>query len=146
VSPRHEFFELTAHEARALFSLLAPPQAAQAEEAEQAEDAQAEAAALSEKAGHGAHGEPERRRRACTPETKLREWVEARYTHLPLREKDSGTKLEDLYAAYAASSPPVHIRMLGRNKFAKRCSAPSSPPIGPHRNKENTVTSMYLLR
>ncbi len=58
----------------ALFSLLAPPQAAQAEGAEQAEEAeqaeQAEEAALSEKAGHGAHGEPERRRRACTPETK----------------------------------------------------------------------------
>jgi hypothetical protein len=54
VSPRHEFFELAAHEARALFSLLAPPHAEQTEGAEEAEEA--EEAALSEKAGHGEHG------------------------------------------------------------------------------------------
>ncbi len=31
---------------------------------------------------------------AQTPEGKLRAWVEENYTHVPLREKDKGTKLE----------------------------------------------------
>ncbi len=37
---------------------------------------------------------------AQTPEGKLRAWVEENYTHVPLREKDTGTKLDALYAAY----------------------------------------------
>jgi hypothetical protein len=31
---------------------------------------------------------------AQTPEGKLRAWVEEHYSHVPLREKDTGTKLE----------------------------------------------------
>jgi hypothetical protein len=34
--------------------------------------------------------------------------------NVPLREKDTGTKLEALYAAYAAASPPVHAKVLGQ--------------------------------
>ena len=59
----HEFFELTALEARTLFSLLAP-QAEPTEETEQAE--QAKQTEQSEQA--------EQRRRAWTPESSLRAW------------------------------------------------------------------------
>ena len=82
---------------------------------------------------------------AQTPEGKLRAWVEEHYSHVPLREKDSGTKLETLYAAYTATSPPVHAKMLGRNKFAAMLSAVYRN-VGPHRNKDNTATGLYLLR
>jgi hypothetical protein len=81
---------------------------------------------------------------AQTPEGKLRTWVEESYTHVPLREKDSGTKLEALYAAYTTAVPPVHSKMLGRNTFAKTLNA-VYPNIGPHRNTTNTGC-MYLLR
>ena len=82
---------------------------------------------------------------AQTPEGKLRAWVEEHYTHVPLREKDSGTKLEALYTAYASSAPLVHAKPLGRNKFAAMLSA-VYPNIGPHRNKESTIKSLYLVR
>jgi hypothetical protein len=80
-----------------------------------------------------------------TPEGKLRVWVEEHYTHVPLREKDSGTKLEALYAAYAACVPPVHIKVLGRNTFAKMLNA-VFPNIGPHKNCACTVSGLYLIR
>ena len=80
-----------------------------------------------------------------TPEGKLREWVEERYTHLQLREKDTGTKLEALYAAYTLAAPPVHAKALGRNKFAQMLSS-VYPGIGPHRNTEGTVKGLYLVR
>jgi hypothetical protein len=76
---------------------------------------------------------------------RLRAWVESKYTHLPLREKDAGTKLEALYSAYAAVSPAVHQKPLGRNKFAQLLSA-VYPGIGPHKNASSTVTGLYLLR
>jgi hypothetical protein len=82
---------------------------------------------------------------AQTPEGKLRAWVEEHYSRMPLREKDNGTKLEALYASYTAEVPAVHQKALGRNKFAAMLNA-VYPNIGPHRNKENTVTSLYLLR
>ncbi len=57
---------------------------------------------------------------------RLRSWVEANYTHIPLREKDTGTKLEALFGAYTSANPPVHQKSLGRNKFraAAECSVP----------------------
>ena len=79
------------------------------------------------------------------PEAKLRAWVEEHYVHVPLREKGTGTKLEALYASYFSTAPPVHTKPLGRNKFAAMLNAVYQN-IGPHRNKENTVTSLYLLR
>ncbi len=56
---------------------------------------------------------------AATAEAKLRAWVEAHYEHVPLREKDRGTKLEALYAAYTTAQSPVHAKVLGRNTFAQ---------------------------
>ena len=76
---------------------------------------------------------------------RLRSWVESNYTHLTLREKDSGTKLDVLYSAYTAASPPVHQKSLGRNKFAQLLSA-VYPGIGPHKNTSSTVSGLYLLR
>ena len=74
---------------------------------------------------------------------RLRSWVESKYTHLPLREKDAGTKLDKLHGEYARAG--VHARPLGRNKFAQMLSA-VYPGIGPHKNASSTVTGLYLLR
>ena len=80
-----------------------------------------------------------------SPEAKLRAWVESKYARLPLREKDTGTKLERLYSAYVSVTPPVHQKTLGRNKFAAMLSS-VYPGIGPHRNAAGTVNGLYLLR
>ena len=82
---------------------------------------------------------------AQTPEGKLRAWVEEHYTHVPLREKDSGTKLEALYTAYTSSAPPVHAKLLGKILFGKMLNA-IFPNIGPHKNGACTVSGLYLLR
>jgi hypothetical protein len=82
---------------------------------------------------------------AQTPEGKLREWVEEHYTHVPLKEKDTGTKLEAIYAAYVATAPPVHTKALGRNTFAKLLSS-IYPNVGPHKNSNHTVSGLFLLR
>ena len=82
---------------------------------------------------------------AQTPEGKLRAWVEEHYSHVPLREKDSGTKLEALYAAYTSASPPIHAKMLGKILFAKMLNA-VYPNIGPHKNTNHTANGLYLLR
>ena len=82
---------------------------------------------------------------AQTPEGRLRSWVESNYTHIPLREKDTGTKLEAVFGAYSTSSPSVHQKLLGRNKFAQMMNS-IYPGIGPHRNGANTVNGLYLLR
>ena len=58
-----------------------------------------------------------------TPEGKLREWVEEHYVPVSLCAKDTGTKLEALYGAYASATPPVHAKVLGRNTFAKMLGA-----------------------
>ena len=76
---------------------------------------------------------------------RLRSWVESSYTHVPLREKDSGTKLDALFSAYASATLPVHQKVLGRNKFAQLLSA-VYPGIGPHKNTSSTVRGLYLLR
>ena len=82
---------------------------------------------------------------AQTPEGKLRAWVEEHYSHVPLREKDSGTKLEALYAAYTSASPPIHAKMLGKILFAKMLNA-VYPNIGPHKNTNHTANGLHLLR
>ena len=55
------------------------------------------------------------------------------------------TKLEALFGVYATASPPVHQKLLGRNKFAQMMNA-VYPGIGPHRNGANTVNGLYLVR
>jgi len=54
-----------------------------------------------------------------SPEERLRVWVDANYTRILLREKDSGTMLEAIYAAYTTSAPHVHARFLGEILFGK---------------------------
>jgi hypothetical protein len=78
-----------------------------------------------------------------TVQDRLRAWVESKYTHLPLREKDAGTKLDKLHGEYARSG--VHARPLGKIKFAQMLSG-VYPGIGPHRNSDNTVSGLFLLR
>jgi hypothetical protein len=82
---------------------------------------------------------------AQTPEGKLRAWVEEHYSHVPLREKDTGTKLEALYATYASCAPPVHAKVLGKILFAKLLNS-VYPNIGPHKNTTHTANGIYLLR
>jgi hypothetical protein len=82
---------------------------------------------------------------AQTPEGKLRAWVEEHYEHVPLREKDSGTKLDALYTAYTTAAPPVHAKLLGKILFGKMLNA-VFPNIGPHKNSACTVSGIYLLR
>ncbi len=82
---------------------------------------------------------------AQTPEGKLRAWVEDNYAHVPLREKDTGTKLEALYAAYTLAAPPVHPKILGKILFGKMLNA-VFPNVGPHKNGACTVSGLYLLR
>ncbi len=81
---------------------------------------------------------------AQTPEGKLRAWVEDNYAHVPLREKDAGTKLEVLYAAYTLAAPPVHAKVLGKTTFGKMLNA-IYPNVGPHKIAQNTVNGIYLL-
>jgi hypothetical protein len=81
---------------------------------------------------------------AQTPEGKLREWICANYTQVPLKEKDTGTKLEALYSAYTAMAPPVHARVLGKILFAKLLEA-VYPGIGPHRGAGG-AKGIFLLK
>ena len=76
---------------------------------------------------------------------RLRSWVESNYTKVPLKEKDTGTKLEVLFSAYASATPPVHVKQLGKIKLAQMLSA-VYPGIGPHRNGAGTASGIYLLR
>ena len=82
---------------------------------------------------------------AQTPEGKLRAWVEEHYSHVPLREKDTGTKLEALYTAYTSCVPAVHAKLLGKIKLAQLLGV-VYPNIGPHRNSAGTASGLYLLR
>ena len=141
-----EFFEITEQEVRVLLSLLVA-QTAQTETPAtyaQAVPSLVMHAAPSRPAGPEDPA-PAAALRPWSAESKLRAWVEEHYTHVPLREKDTGTKLEALYSAYATMVPSVHAKALGRNKFAAMLNS-VYPNVGPHRNKENTVTSLYLLR
>jgi len=123
---RREFFAMTHDEARTLLALVA-------------------AIGTPSPAQERLTSEPLAVAAPVAPDEKLRAWVDSRYTHITLREKDTGTKLEALYAAYTACMPPVHMRILGRNKFAAMLNK-VYPSIGPHRNTKNTITSIYLVR
>ena len=119
INPRNEFFDVTVDEARTVFALLSPKAAPVAA--------------------------PARARVAVAAEEKLRTWVESNYTKVPLKEKDTGTKLNALFSAYASATPPVHQKLLGKTTFGKMLGA-VYPGIGPHKNGANTVNGLYLLR
>jgi hypothetical protein len=126
VNPRREFFALTDDEARALFAMVAQFNLPPNETAVPVPRAAAPVEPVGER-------------------EKLRQWVEAHYTRVPLREKDTGTKLMTLYYAYTNATPPVHAKLLGRNTFGKMLNA-VYPNVGPHNNNTNTVSGIYLLR
>ena len=55
---------------------------------------------------------------------KLRSWVESKYKHVSLREKDAGAKLEALHKEYVHAG--VHTNPLGKDNV--RCDAPWRVP------------------
>ncbi len=135
---RREFFKLSDEETRAVFAVVeiiagatsaTIPTAPETREAREPCDAQISSSTRSPEAQLG----------------QLRAWVESRYIRLPLREKDTGTKLEALYSAYTSAIQPVHQKQLGRNKFAAMLNSVYAG-IGPHRNAAGTVNGLYLLR
>jgi len=126
INARNEFFDITAGEARAVFSLLTP-KAVHAPNLAPLVDPPVEAPV-----------DPISREEPRAPSSLLRSWVEANYTRIPLREKDAGTKLETLFAAYTTATPPVHQKQLGRNKFAAMLGAVYHG-VGPHRNSDGNV-------
>jgi hypothetical protein len=128
VTDRREFFSLSADDARHVFRAIAPPAPAPCEAPRYTPPLPS---------APTSHDAEER----C----KLRAWVEEQYTRVPLREKDSGTKLEALYSAYATASPPVHARLLGKTTFGKMLNA-VYPHVGPYKNRARTVSGLYLLR
>ena len=146
VNTRHEFFEITAHEARVLLPLLAAREPREPfASGDRHNESESEAPAVTAVTAVTAAPLPAARRETPTSEGALRTWVDASYTRIPLREKDTGTKLEAIYRAYTSATPPVHAKMLGRNKLAAMLSA-VCPTIGPHRNTTNTIASLYLVR
>jgi len=133
INPRNEFFDVTADEARTVFSLLTPKAAHDRGRSESLPNL----APLVDS--------PAAAPVASSASSLLRSWLDANYTRIPLREKDTGTKLEALYSAYTTATPPVHQKILGRNKFAQMMNS-VYPGIGPHRNGANTVNGLYLVR
>lgn len=144
VDKRHEFFEITEIEARVLLSLLAP-------QSEQPQTHTVSAPPVEAPAPSQIAGEPDAPApvaapiRPWSPEGRLRAWVEHNYAHVPLREKDSGIKLDSLYTAYTTTVPAVHARPLGKILFAKMLNT-IYQNIGPYRNSAGTVSGLYLLR
>ncbi len=143
VNPRREFFHATPDEVSALFGMLVPIQNAPPGAA----PASVQCGQCGQCAAPAAPSHPPvqlaRTVVAQTPEGKLRKWVEERYTHVPLREKDGGTKLEALYAAYTLAAPPVHAKVLGKILFGKMLNT-VFPNIGPHRTTTG-ASEVYLL-
>ena len=137
---RREFFALTHAEARAVFDVVALASAP-------AQHARPFVASLQAPRAQHAREQPVSavQQAPGSPEDRLRAWVEEHYAHVPLREKDKGTKLEPLYTAYATSAPPVHAKVLGKILFAKMLNS-VFPNIGPHKNGACTVSGLYLLR
>ena len=76
---------------------------------------------------------------------KMRALVEKQYVHVPLREKDTGAKLEALYGAYTSATPPVHTKIWGRNTFARMLGA-AYAGIGPHKSTSGTVGGIFAAR
>ena len=131
VHPRREFFRATADEASTLIALIANVGAGQVPRTNAVHVAPPASAAG-------------RAPVVVAPEEKLRAWVEAHYTRVPLREKDTGTKLERIYTAYTTCVPPVHASVLGRNTFAHMLES-TYVGIGPHRGSDG-CKGIYLLR
>ena len=141
INPRNEFFDVTAEEARTVFSLLTPKAAHDRVRSESLSNL----APLVDSPAAAPGSYANRAVASQTPEGKLRAWVDENYTQVPLKEKDTGTKLEVLYAAYVAAAPPVHVKALGRNTFAKLLGS-IYPNVGPHKNSNHTVSGLFLLR
>ena len=140
INARREFFRASFVEARNLFALLSGegPDVAVVDAAHIAP----ERIWASPRAPLGAVGVPGQIQ--LQQEASLRSWVESSYTHVPLREKDTGSKLEILYVAYTTCVPPVHAKVLGKILFAKMLNA-VYPNIGPHKNTTSSGF-MYLLK
>jgi hypothetical protein len=138
VCPRREFFRVSDDEARALFEVVARL-ATVAPVAPAATEAETDLEVLVAPPHHQHHHQYR------SEAAQLGAWVDARYAHVPLREKDTGTKLEALYAAYAAASPPVHAKVLGKIMFGKMLNV-AFPNVGPHKNGACTASGLYLLR
>jgi len=152
INARREFFRASFVEARNLFALLAEGCSSQTSQPPAGEGpvvAVVDAAHISPEriwaspraplGAVGVPGQSQLRQEAC-----LRSWVESNYTHVPLREKDTGSKLEILYVAYTTCVPPVHAKVLGKILFAKMLNA-VYPNIGPHKNTTSSGF-MYLLK
>ncbi len=110
---RREFFTLTHEEARALSDIVARVAVGAHQAPRVAPDHQAAGVRVARLAGG-----------PVSYEDQLRSWVESNYTHIPLRAKDTGSKLEALHTAYASAAPPVHQKLLGKTTFwqpALRC-------------------------
>ena len=131
IHPRREFFRATAEEATSLIALTTNVGIAVA------------AAPLAASQLGGPRDSAIARRPAPTDAAPLRAWVESTYTHVPLREKDSGMKLGDLFCAYVMAG--VHADPVGKITFAAMLKS-LYPGIGPHKNAQSTVSGLYLLR
>ena len=108
INPRNEFFDVTADEARTVFSLLTPKAAHDRGRSESLPNL----APLVDSRAAAPGSYANRAVASQTPEGKLHAWVDENYTQVPLKEKDTGTKLEVLYAAYTTAAPSVHTRVL----------------------------------
>jgi phage/plasmid-associated DNA primase len=78
-----------------------------------------------------------------TPDGKLRTWVEGHMEHVPVSEKDNGTKLEELHGEYVRAG--VHPKPLGKTTFAAMLRG-VYPGIGPHKSFSGGISGLYLLR
>ena len=151
---RREFFRVTHAEARALFAavqLTACPESATDEQASEGDyepgepdDLLGETDTPSRVQSGRLVGASRCKQSAQAAASRLRSWVESKYTHIAYREKDTGTKLEALHAAYTTASPPVHRRLLGKILFGKMLNG-VYPGIGPHKNSTGSA-QVYLLR
>ena len=60
------------------------------------------------------------------------------------RPRGRGTKLKDLYEAYATAVPTVHQKPLQKRRFGEMMCI-LFPGIGPHTNRAGTVQGLFLL-
>jgi hypothetical protein len=137
INARREFFRASYVEARSLFALLAEGPAGEG-------PALDETSAASDPARVWASPGPQVGPGHLRQEASLRSWVESNYTRVPLREKDTGTKLEALHTTYASAVPQVHAKLMGKTTFGKMIVA-VYPGIGPHRGSSGE-TGLFLLR
>ena len=118
INPRNEFFDVTAEEARIVFSLLTPKAAHDRVRSESLPNL----APLVDSRAAAPGSYANRAVASQTPEGKLRAWVDENYTQVSTKEKDTGTKLEVL----SRRTPRRHLRctrgFLGRT-CSPRCSS-----------------------